>query len=352
MTLKEKLQIFLITYNRENFLRKTFEQVLSENSPIKDFDITILDNSSTDGTSELIDEYCKKYPNIKHIRHPHNIGGNANIVRAFEMGANCGKEYVWVLCDDDKYDFSNWQELEEAINKKYDVIGVADYLFPDTKYKANPAYQVPQLTFVPAGIYRTELITSDILINMYDCILTMFQQTCLSIDVINRNGSIYFLSKPLVFNGVNFDDGKLTDNSYTRGMSNKQPVLMQKKDNCWILGFIRVLTLLNDKNLRKRAINAAVSYKDIFGNFYKLYQSIFNHYFLSGKYHYFYEIYMSFDFWHKCLFYLTIPRILLSNVLRFIFSIYNEDNRTKVFCFMGIKVRRERKRKISVTNVN
>ena len=59
MNLKDKLDIVLITYNRKNCLQKTFEQIFAENSPIKDFDITILNNASTDGTSEFIEKYCK-----------------------------------------------------------------------------------------------------------------------------------------------------------------------------------------------------------------------------------------------------------------------------------------------------
>lgn len=351
MNIKDKLQIYLITYNRKEKLKFTLNSILDESSPIRDFDIMILDNASTDGSSELIEDYCKNYPNIKHIRHPHNIGGNANIVRAFEMGANCGKEYVWVLCDDDKYDFSNWQELEEAINKKYDIIGVADYLFPNPKDKTNPAYQIPQLTFVPAGIYRTELITSDVLINMYDCILTMFQQTCLSIDVINKKGSIYFLSKPLVFNGLHFDDGKTTNVSYTRGMKSKT-VLEQRKNTSWVLGFVKVLTLLNNKKLRNEALSAGIKFKDICGSWNGFYKVLNNSYLKPSKLHYFLEIYGVFNIKQKFEFLIMLFPIFIKNFIRFIFSIYNEDNKTKVYCFMGIKVRKDRKRKISETNVN
>ena len=175
MNIRDKLQIYIITYNRIKKFKSTLDTIL--NSPVKSFDMTILDNASTDGTSELIEDYCQKYSNLKHIRHSHNIGGNANICRAFEMGASSGKEYFWVLCDDDKYDFSNWCEVEERIRANDDVICLCDYVFPSQDKKTYPSYQIFQLTFVPAGIYKTELITGDVLINMYDAILTMFQQS-------------------------------------------------------------------------------------------------------------------------------------------------------------------------------
>ena len=184
-SIKDKLKIILITYNRRNKLQETLNNILADNSPIKNFDITVLDNASTDGSSELLEEYCKKYSNLKHIRHRINIGGNANICRAFEYGAVSGKEYVWVLCDDDKYDFDNWEEVEKRIYAKDDIICVADYVFPEGQ-KTNKAYQIFQLTFVPAGIYRTKIITDDVLTNMYDSIYTGFQQSVITIKTINK----------------------------------------------------------------------------------------------------------------------------------------------------------------------
>lgn len=41
MYIKENLQIILITYNRKNYLQRTFDQIFADNSPIKGFDITI-----------------------------------------------------------------------------------------------------------------------------------------------------------------------------------------------------------------------------------------------------------------------------------------------------------------------
>lgn len=101
--------------------------------------------------------------------------------------------------------FNNWEEVEKRIYAKDDIICVADYVFPEGQ-KDNKAYQIFQLTFVPAGIYRTGIITDDVIINMYQSIYTMFQQACLSIDTINRGGKITVLSKPIVFNGIDFED--------------------------------------------------------------------------------------------------------------------------------------------------
>ena len=59
------LEIFIITYNRREKLQKTLNQIFDINSPVRNFDIKIIDNSSNDGTGELCAEYKKRFHNIK-----------------------------------------------------------------------------------------------------------------------------------------------------------------------------------------------------------------------------------------------------------------------------------------------
>lgn len=288
MSLKNKLSIMLITYNRLKKLEDTLNSLLGEESPIRDFDITILDNASTDGTSEFLTELCKKHKNLKHIRHPINIGGNANICRAFELGASAGKEYIWVLCDDDKYDFSNWSEVEKAIQSDVDIVCLSDYIFPNQSAKTDPAYQIFQLTFVPAGTYKTALITDTVLTNMYDAIYTMFQQSCLTIPVINNGGRIYVCSKPLVFNGWQLD--KNEDVSYTRG-SKLEDCIARRRDQLWITGYVSILSLLKNTELRQRCLEVSIPHKDIYGDWDHFYNCMNNQYLNHHKLNYFYEIF-------------------------------------------------------------
>ena len=204
--LKDKLQIILITYNRINALKNTFEQIFEKDSPIKDCSITILNNASTDGTTDLINEYKSNFPNINHIINSKNIGGNANICRAYEVSAELNKEYTWILCDDDFYNFQNWNEVERYMELKKDIICVADYAFPSDKYKQNTAYQILQLSFVPACIYRTESLTDNIMFTMYESTFSLFPHLALTIDIINSKKDIAVLSKPIVFNGIHYEN--------------------------------------------------------------------------------------------------------------------------------------------------
>ena len=85
MDLKEKIDIILITYNRKELLGKTLEQIFAPESTIRDFEITVLNNASDDGTTELVNEYCTNYSNLKQIVNRRNIGGCGNIAKAFRI---------------------------------------------------------------------------------------------------------------------------------------------------------------------------------------------------------------------------------------------------------------------------
>lgn len=259
--MKQNIDIIIITYNRLKFIERTLTEIFSDSSPIRSYEITVLDNCSTDGTSEFLEGFSKNHSNLKVVRNIHNIGGNANICRAYETSLSKPNEYVWVLCDDDTYDFSHWDEVEEQIKKHTDVICVCNYALPQKFTQKETAPYLPlQLSFVPAGIYKKSIMTDDVLTNMYDSIFTMFQQDILCLEAMNNQKSIYVVKNEVVHNGV-FEEHNDADYSYTRGTKH---VLKRRNDTIWILGFANVITYLDDEKLRNQAMRIALNSKCIF----------------------------------------------------------------------------------------
>lgn len=236
--LKDKLEIFIITYNRKLYLEHTLQQVYSEESPIRDFQITILDNKSTDGTSELIDNIIVNFQNSKHIIHNRNIGGNANIARCYELAT---KEYFWILCDDDEIDWTHWRDVEKAIlEEKADAVVVSNYINP----KENTAQLLAQLSFVPAGIYKTANLTDTVMQNISYQISCCFPQLALVCKLINDNKKFVVLNDCIV---------QMVEHpsvsSYSRGMdSDKHPLVANMT---WATGMMMTLQLLHGNKLRK-----------------------------------------------------------------------------------------------------
>ena len=254
--LKDKLEIILITYNRKPFLKRTLEQLFSEDSPIKSFKITILDNHSDDGTSELIEEYCENFPNIKHVIHSRNIGGNANIARAFEIAKS---EYVWVICDDDYYNWQNWHYVEEGIQADHDAIVVANHNITNSSDIYEILYQS---TFAPAVIYKTSMINTDVMRNMYDNIQNMFPHLAMSINVANSSRDFFVIPELVVINGFAVDEERKerADSSFTRG-NIKSDLFPVSANMWWYVGYVNSLTLLHERNAVTKGLKAAVKYK-------------------------------------------------------------------------------------------
>lgn len=240
INLKDTLEIILITYNRKEHLKRTLSELFDKNSPIRDLDITILDNHSTDGTSDLLREYAQKFPNIKHIIHNRNISGNGNISRAFEIAT---KKYLWILCDDDSYDWTYWHEIEEGLEKDYDVVM--------TERNHNPGKDdipiiINELAFIPAGIYKTENITDDVMQNAMANISNLFPHLALICDIINNGKEVYIPEHTII--SQNFDKGEGC--GFTRGFNDN--VYHRLTHMHWFVGFINSYQMLKDKKLRHK----------------------------------------------------------------------------------------------------
>lgn len=250
MSVKDKLQIILITYNRRNHLEKTFSQLFCEESPIKDFHITVLDNNSTDGTQEYVKEFMKSRPNLIYKKNNHNLGLSGNIAMAMETAE---KEYVWIICDDDKYDWSNWGEVEKAINDDEDFIIVSRYALSDEQ-KNNKAYWILQASFLPASIVNTRLYTDISIRNAFDNIFTLFPHIYPLINLLNHEKPVYIVDKAIVDNGMD----EKTDCSYIRGQ-NSDELSQRTKTMSWIVGFANASSMLKDVSIKHEAMNVFIN---------------------------------------------------------------------------------------------
>lgn len=205
----DKLELILITYNRADFLRSTLTQLQA--SPFRNCRITVLDNHSTDNTTEVCAEFSQKFPNYRVVRHRLNIGGNANYLRAVEFAT---AEYTWIVCDDDNFDFSSALEVFREIEN-----GVADLILlrPVTdggvvRTGHNSARELIEagfmyyfsLSFYPALIFRTLLFDSNSLMYGYRLISESYSQFGFINHSVQENFSVFIPKQPLVVrNDVN-----------------------------------------------------------------------------------------------------------------------------------------------------
>lgn len=239
MPLEHLLEIVIITYNRKKEIARTLDSLTASYSPVRQCPITILDNCSTDGASEVCAEYARQYANIKHVRHPRNIGGNANICRAYEIA---DKEYVWCLSDDDTLEWSGWQEIEEAMRQGYDGIFTTQINLKRTR---GLGAMLMECTFCPGCIYRRSLVDGDVLQGMYGNIHNFLPHLTIALAIVRNDGRFYIPRHEIVHQPSKIEAiPEFATINNTRGNAVSWSALTS--DKVWEIGFINMVSLLDE----------------------------------------------------------------------------------------------------------
>lgn len=123
------ISVILCTYNRELLLKKALNSLLKQTIDGKLFEIIVVDNSSTDGTSGLVSYFQKKYksPKIRYIyEKKQGLAAARNKGVRYALG-----KYVTFL-DDDAIAGKNWLEiaLNYLINLKIEPIAIGGQIIP------------------------------------------------------------------------------------------------------------------------------------------------------------------------------------------------------------------------------
>lgn len=94
------VSVIVITYNQENVLHKALDSILMQET-IYSYEIIVGDDCSTDNTCKVLEEYAKKYPQIRPIYNEKNLGilGNIKNVLSHVRGkyiSGCAGDDQWL----------------------------------------------------------------------------------------------------------------------------------------------------------------------------------------------------------------------------------------------------------------
>ncbi|MDK2977663.1 MAG: hypothetical protein PWP52_377 [Bacteroidales bacterium] len=92
----ELISIVIPVYNRKDIVSKSVDSALIQNYP--NFEIIIVDNNSTDGTFEFLNEKYGGEPKIKLFQNDTNVGPVKNWIRGIEEAKG---KYIKLLFSDD-----------------------------------------------------------------------------------------------------------------------------------------------------------------------------------------------------------------------------------------------------------
>jgi rhamnopyranosyl-N-acetylglucosaminyl-diphospho-decaprenol beta-1,3/1,4-galactofuranosyltransferase len=88
----------LVTYNRLELLKRSLDSVV--NQTLHPDRIFVVDNHSTDGTTEWLKDYTKDRPNVDLLMLPENTGASGGFSRGIRAAYEFGADWIWTLDDD------------------------------------------------------------------------------------------------------------------------------------------------------------------------------------------------------------------------------------------------------------
>ena len=247
MNIENKLEIVIITYNRSALLENTLIQFL--NSPFKDCKITILNNCSTDNTLSVCEKYLDKFSELSISTNKINIGAGANVLRAAEI---VNLDYLWLICDDDNYDFSYCDDIIDCIvNDKVDIINMGAHIEDEWRFGGqlksvkdfiNDGYPFfKAASFVPNNLFRVSKFIPFIVAG-YNNVTNMYPHMPYLLSNYSQDNLLYISKNRIVTAGV----GAQTYNSkeWAQGWLNTSNLLKSKSEikRCffdqWRTGFL------------------------------------------------------------------------------------------------------------------
>jgi len=115
----KKIIAVIVTYNRKELLKESIEALLNQN--YKNCDVLIVDNASTDGTYEYINELLKDN-RVIYLNTGANLGGAGGFNYGIKEAYKRGCDYIWVMDDDcivHKDTLEKFIEADKKLNGEY-----------------------------------------------------------------------------------------------------------------------------------------------------------------------------------------------------------------------------------------
>lgn len=152
-----KVSVIVPVYNVEDYLEECVDSLVGQT--LKEIEILLIDDGSTDSSGAMCDSYAQKYGNVSVI---HKTNGGLGDARNVGFSAAKGK-YVYFIDSDDFLELGALQFLyEEAENKQLDIILFSAESFSDEE----------EIRFNPDEYKRTKFLNEvksgkEMFINLY-----------------------------------------------------------------------------------------------------------------------------------------------------------------------------------------
>ncbi|HIH72978.1 MAG: Glycosyl transferase [Thermococcales archaeon 44_46] len=159
--MKTYVSIAVPTYNRKKKLQQCLKALVNQNYPKERYEIIVVDDGSTDGTYEFLQEKRKEIQNLRVLRQQ-----NKGPAAARNLGIKNARGEIIFFVDDDVIVPNNWiREFLNVFSKYPEVVAVSGYVEAPEEilkknifaryeaYMSRLAYNMPRTIYI--GSFET-----------------------------------------------------------------------------------------------------------------------------------------------------------------------------------------------------
>jgi glycosyltransferase involved in cell wall biosynthesis len=128
MSALPEVSVVLPTYNRANELERAVASALNQTVPAETYELIVVNNNSTDGTSELLDRLTRQHPGrVRAVLEP-----KQGVSCARNAGIAASRAPILAFFDDDVRVAPDWIEsIQRAFREHPDIDCVGGRVLPD-----------------------------------------------------------------------------------------------------------------------------------------------------------------------------------------------------------------------------
>jgi glycosyltransferase involved in cell wall biosynthesis len=113
------ISVFFPCYNEQENVRRTVEKALDVLEKLDaDFEVTVVNDGSTDKTGQIADEIAKRDSRVKVVHHKRNLGYGAALQSGFKSAI---KELVFYTDGDGQFEINEMPPLL-SLMEQYDIV--------------------------------------------------------------------------------------------------------------------------------------------------------------------------------------------------------------------------------------
>lgn len=221
MEQSSKICAVIVTFNRKALLQECLEAL--DHQTLLCQKIVVVNNASTDGTKEFLQDWQNNDKRKEVITLPKNIGGSGGFFEGIKLAFNQGFDFVWCMDDDTVAQKNSLEELMKLENVNEKVGFICSKVF----WKEGEIHlmNIPQLEF----------IVNNVPFNQYDDKNAIVISNCSFVSALIKREVIGKCGLPYKEFFIWGDDAEYTKRVANRGFigvyASKSVVFHKTKEN-------------------------------------------------------------------------------------------------------------------------